>query len=276
MVEHFRASKSNVSRIPELGNLAKLQGNWVGSGFNLIPLPDFEGGKPFRVKLNATVETLDVRPIGGPVPNRGSAQNDIEYVGLHYLQQVSDAQTHEALHIEPGLWLNVPATSAPDAPASLVRQGTIPHGNSVLAQGAGSESKGGPGIKPVSTKPFSLKGKSLPEEYFEAFHTAEVPAGIPESATEDPNVVLTQAIAEQKIIETVTLQISTKAAGGIVNIPFITRNADTVEMEAVFWIETVEHDDGSRFMQLQYTQTVMLDFLDIRWPHVSVATLVKQ
>ena len=43
--------------------------------------------------------------------------------------------------------------------------------------------------------------------------------------------------------------------------------------------------DGSHFMQLQYTQTVMLDFGTIpngdpaqiiRWPHISVATLVKQ
>ena len=29
------------------------------------------------------------------------------------------------------------------------------------------------------------------------------------------------------------------------------------------------------FMQLQYTQTVTLNFLDIDWPHISVATLLK-
>jgi hypothetical protein len=29
-------------------------------------------------------------------------------------------------------------------------------------------------------------------------------------------------------------------------------------------------------MQLQYTQTIILDFLGIHWPHISVATLVKQ
>ena len=29
-------------------------------------------------------------------------------------------------------------------------------------------------------------------------------------------------------------------------------------------------------MQLQYTQKIILNFLGIDWPHISVATLVKQ
>jgi len=29
-------------------------------------------------------------------------------------------------------------------------------------------------------------------------------------------------------------------------------------------------------MQLQYSQKVILDFGDIEWPHISVATLIKQ
>jgi hypothetical protein len=29
-------------------------------------------------------------------------------------------------------------------------------------------------------------------------------------------------------------------------------------------------------VQLQYTQTVILNFLGINWPHISVATLLKQ
>jgi hypothetical protein len=46
-------------------------------------------------------------------------------------------------------------------------------------------------------------------------------------------------------------------------------------MNAIFWIETVERADGTQFLQLQYTQTVILNFLDIDWPHISVATLIK-
>jgi hypothetical protein len=47
-------------------------------------------------------------------------------------------------------------------------------------------------------------------------------------------------------------------------------------LDATFWIETVQQPDGSTFLQLQYTQTVLLNFLGIDWPHISVATLTKQ
>jgi hypothetical protein len=47
-------------------------------------------------------------------------------------------------------------------------------------------------------------------------------------------------------------------------------------MDAIFWIETVQQADGSHFLQLQYTQRVILNFLNIDWPHISVSTLVKQ
>lgn len=70
--------------------------------------------------------------------------------------------------------------------------------------------------------------------------------------------------------------ISTSAVGGILNIPFVTQNANAAKLDAIFWIETVQQPDGSTFLQLQYTQTVILNFLGINWPHISVATLVKQ
>jgi hypothetical protein len=63
---------------------------------------------------------------------------------------------------------------------------------------------------------------------------------------------------------------------GIINIPFVVKNANAVTLEAIFWIETVQQPDGSTFLQLQYTQTINLQFLGINWPHITVATLVKQ
>jgi hypothetical protein len=47
-------------------------------------------------------------------------------------------------------------------------------------------------------------------------------------------------------------------------------------MSAIFWLEKVqrEHGDG-HYLQLQYTQSVNLNFLNIDWPHIQVATLVK-
>ncbi len=70
--------------------------------------------------------------------------------------------------------------------------------------------------------------------------------------------------------------ISTTPAGGNVNIPFVVANAYASQLDAIFWIETVKQPDGTTFLQLQYTQTVILNFLGINWPHMSVATLVKQ
>jgi hypothetical protein len=64
---------------------------------------------------------------------------------------------------------------------------------------------------------------------------------------------------------------------GTANTFFLTENASANHVTATFWIERVKkpHTDG-HFLQLQYTQTVMLDFNGLRWPHVSVATLRKQ
>jgi hypothetical protein len=52
------------------------------------------------------------------------------------------------------------------------------------------------------------------------------------------------------------------------------QNANAAFMSAIFWIETVQGPKGS-FLQLQYVQTVLLNFQGLSWPHVSVGTLLK-
>jgi hypothetical protein len=152
---------------------------------------------------------------------------------------------------------------------------------------------------------------------------------------DDPNSVLRDHIASQHIDSTTTITISTAPrpplfGGGSDNIAFLLglpaatsnpngvgQNAQTVIMNATFWIETVEHTivippfrevpaeplqlhaDGHapgapaltfsvhppvpiphphpiaiRTKQIQYSQTVLLNFNGLSWPHVSVATLV--
>jgi hypothetical protein len=71
------------------------------------------------------------------------------------------------------------------------------------------------------------------------------------------------------------------AGGGIENIPFLQTNADAATMFATFWIEEIAAP--TPFLQLQYVQTVFLNFpilgvtpvANLTWPHVSVATLQK-
>ena len=98
-----RASTPSNADDAELGPLVELPGSWKGTGFNLIALPVADPSIKFRVKLNAYHETLTFSPIGGPIPNRGNFQNDINMFGLHYLQSVDDLNGEGPLFLEPGL-----------------------------------------------------------------------------------------------------------------------------------------------------------------------------
>jgi hypothetical protein len=220
-------------------------------------------------------------------------QPDINLHGLRYLQQVTDAVTNSGIHVEPGLWLHVPETTDPTAPATYVRQATIPHGDSLVAQSAWARRiTGFPTIDPVNSTPFTdatipglntnptepVTNPAYLAQYLDgALPPIGLPPGLNAAATiKDPTLVLNAQIAGQRIVSTVAISISTVApAGGILNIPFVTRNANAVQMDAIFWVETVEHAGGGHFMQLQYVQRVILDFIGIHWPHFSVATLVR-
>lgn len=317
-----RASTPSSSSIDQeqLGPLAELPGTWFGKGLNVIALPDKHENKKFRLMVNATQETLTFNTTG-PIPNRGNLQDDITFFGLHYLQQVSDAVTSEHLHLEPGLWLNLPGTTAPLVGPTVARLSTIPHGDVLLAQGDFFTVEGGPQISltdqsdptasvfPMS-HPFTLdkKGNRIndtSEQYlapYSATPDPPLPPWISAGSIDNPNLVLVDAIKGQDITETVVLFVNaTPIAGingtpivppstpdnesGVLNIPFVVANANANSVSAIFWIETVQNN-GKQFMQLQYTQTVILDFpvlgpdgknmVDIKWPHISVATLVKR
>ena len=121
-----------------------------------------------------------------------------------------------------------------------------------------------------------------------------IPPGINQGMVNNPNSVLTAAIVGQTITQTTVLIIDTRApavppppaapntGGGTDNIAFLQGgaagpNAVAAQMRAVFWIEHVAAGDyGPAFLQLQYTQTVLLNFNGLSWPHVSVATLRKR
>ncbi len=148
-ISSVRITPDNTTVLKNLGLLQDLAGTWRGSGFNLIARPDFEGKANLYLQLNQTHESLQIEPIGSSIPNRGFGQNDIELFGLTYLQKISDANHGGALHIEPGIWITQPATTYPPetvpAPAQLIaRMGTIPHGNSLLAQGVAQPFTGTP------------------------------------------------------------------------------------------------------------------------------------
>ena len=143
--------------LDRLGLLGELAGTWRGSGFNLIARPDFRDQADLYLQLNQTNETLRFDPINASVPNRGFGQGDIDLFGLTYNQQIFDASTGGLLHVEPGLWITQPATvyppESPPTDGQLVsRLGTIPHGNSLLAQGTAQPFIGPPTLEASPAK----------------------------------------------------------------------------------------------------------------------------
>jgi hypothetical protein len=73
-----------------------------------------------------------------------------------YLNQISDANVGAGLHIEPGIWAAVPATTDPKVVPTVVRLASIPHGTVVLLQGTAVTTSGGPNIAVKGIKPFGI------------------------------------------------------------------------------------------------------------------------
>ncbi|WP_309704232.1 MULTISPECIES: heme-binding protein [unclassified Sphingomonas] len=275
-----------------LGPLSPLLGSWEGTGFNTIWRPLFDPDQPDQkhfLELNLTVESIAFSKINGPIPNRGLLQQDLLMAGLHYLQQVNDNHGN-GLHLEPGVWLTVPATTEPSVPLSVVRMGSIPHGTTILAQGLVTSESRAPQFAVADITPFVIgdptqklvfpeTNLSIPTEFRSE---PSLIAGVTQAMVDDPNSVLQAALAGQDVVSTTNLILTTGPTpiigGGTANTAFLQGdaagpNADAVSMEAIFWIEQVRQSDGSIVLQLQYTQTVLLDFNGLSWPHVSVATL---
>ena len=232
------------------------------------------------LELNLTSETLSFAGSLGRVPNRGlEGQNDIFLNGVPYTQSISDVTNPDTgkgdgaaipIHFEPGLWMNIPATSnTPELAGSLTRMASIPHGTTINAQCLAPTTSipGRPTIPPTSMTPFVI-GSSPPKLIPFAAQTATngdapripqdlskfIEAGtITQAILNDPNTVLRDALDGQTITKTVTFTVSSNPAapefgGGTGNIAFlegdakaVNPNANAVQVEAQFWIETVEH-----------------------------------
>ncbi|MBV8399310.1 MAG: hypothetical protein JOZ17_11305 [Acetobacteraceae bacterium] len=270
-----------VTAVPSLGPLAAFTGTFRGNGLNTIFRPDNTATptplptplpKPSDniLELNLTAETLSFSPSLGSVPNRGEVQGDIFLNGVPYLQTINDITVPTqpvGIHFEPGLWMIVPATNDPEEGVTLARMASIPHGTTINAQGTFSEADGPPKIPAVDITPFVIgtnppKPVPFPSQTATAEGTARIPqdlapfiaAGtLTQDILTDPNTLLRNHIAKQKITSTTTIFISTAPTaplfgGGTDNIAFLlgnqagsVPNANAVQMQAVFWIETVEH-----------------------------------
>jgi len=360
-----RFQQGAVATALQLGPLASLVGTWSGNGFNAIWRPDNPQSQPIGgqtkrfLELNLTNDSFEFDVIPGVVPNRGLGPNqtDLSLYGLHYLQRTSDADlppfetAGQALHIEPGLFMNVPASINLNQP-TIVRMGTIPHGVTVLMQGQNPGTKptdgaptipsifpiagmptfkpttattNGIGIQPIEVPPPPPASQTTSTEHVVPENQSTASDGTTSQSNgpfpanfqdyvNDPNIVLRNAIAGQTIMGFIAIQLSTNGvADSIGNIPFLgfpnpaqplnplgdptiknsAPNAFVAQASATFWIEWVKIPNAPvpstatnptlqaiepywptpTFLQLQYSQVVILVFNGVLWPHVTVATM---
>jgi|tagenome__1003787_1003787.scaffolds.fasta_scaffold20794911_1 hypothetical protein len=341
---------------PDLDGIGGFVGTFIGEGLSTIfrpqdfavtptPLPNPAAGPDDNIlEINLTAETLSFLPALGSIPNRGMVQGDVFLNGIPYLQSINDVSVPSApvgIHLEPGVWLSVPATDVPANSATVVRMASIPHGTTIVAQGTSFVVDGGPRIDPVDITPFPVGNPGQPFKFPSQTAADTATFRLPQDLTDfiaagtitqeildNPNIVLKKRADAQNITSTTVIVISTNPAdplfgGGTENIAFLlgdknaaAPNANAVQLSAIFWIETVTEQitvpaytasdpvivqgDTSigdpavsfsvtsttptaedrtvdvSYPQIQYTQTVLLNFNRLTWPHVSVATLVPK
>jgi hypothetical protein len=298
----------------ELGPLKLLPGVWKneggleGRGWNAIALPfETRPGSPldYRLMLNQYNETLVFDLVSKGVPNRGltiaRTQADQVLSALDYQQTTdqiavtdfpeSDPATRgpvvgpgNTIHHEPGLFLHLinEVTEGLD----IARLSSIPHGNSVLALGKSvTETPGAPVIPDVNGLPLKFV-QDLNHPYLAPYKHFHVNPFLGLFDPTRPAQLLKEANEGVDIVRTTTLDLDTELlSGGIHNIPFIVRQADTTAMRSIFWIQELAETDasGKPQLRLQYLQIVMLDFDPrttglpgrIVWPHISINTMHK-
>ena len=307
-------------RDEELGPLQLLPGTWAnqpnlpGRGWNLIALPFAGGAFNYRVLMNQYDEELRFTLVDKGVPNRGigvdpttgqPVERDQLVVTLDYEQKISQVAAADfpesgkagnaglAIHHEPGLWLHMlnEQTNGID----IGRLATIPHGNSVLALGRSAVAEGAPQIpSTVSALPIGVSSDLENNPYLEPYkHFVDQPfkgvvtdPGFPGFLPTDTSALLAAANSGVAIKRTTTLHVDSELeTGGVVNIPFIERQADAASMNSTFWLQELEEldENGKPKLRLQYLQVVMLDFFPRRdglpgligWPHISINTMER-
>lgn len=289
------------------GPLQELRGHWRGSGFNVIWRPNDPAapGNPNSqdhfLALNLTHETLNFRPVSSAVPNRGGSEPDITLAALHYRQEINDANFPPpvgggALHFEPGLWLSVPATPDTAGTATVNRLASIPHGTTILAVGTASVVPGTLTIPAVDITPFQIGNPGNQFPFSEQTlanpspnsRTTPLPAAIDQGLVNNPNGLLTSAITQLQAagltlttttvlhVDTVNPVAGSQPGGGVDGIPFLNpSNAQVADTSSTFWVETWTDKNQNTLFALQYSQTVLLNFKGLSWPHITIGNLIR-
>ena len=250
-----------------VGPLGRLFGTWTSprgdncQGYNVMPLP--QKGEIINKNFLYYEELTFTSP--GIAPNRGGAVQQ-DCAALTYEQRVYFGQgpaANQLVHFENGLLINTtfaeqgngaygtagaPGSqpTPPNYPFPIIKQVSVPHGNSILAVGSSESFKGKPSI-------------SAPKPTLPPFGPSNIPN--PTQALIDRNHNLEKEGARFGE-DGVMLQVSTRNSSdaGVKNISFEQGHATVTGYEMTLWLVTVTLGRLS-MPQLQYTQTIFMDLL---------------
>jgi len=163
-----------------------------------------------------------------------------------------------------------------EAPYTLARSASIPHGNMAMMFGDvaidRTEGVGAPTIPLINTIPTPLT-LALKLGYLKPYL---------EGLNESPTKTLKNAMETNGPIKNyyqikMTTDHGKNGPGGLINTNFVNQRAKTRDYSADFWIEELENGK----MQMQYYEDASIVFhfdgrTPITWPHVMVNTLTKQ
>jgi hypothetical protein len=289
--EAFAASSPAPALLSPLGPLQDLPGTWAGTGFRVSWRPSSAPERTdYFLELTLTKETLRFARIHGAIPNRSLLRPDTKMVGLTYDQQITD-NNNAGIHIESGYWITVPQTDNPAEVSTVAHMASTPYGTTVLAGTVATPISAAPSIQKTSISPFVIGNPQQTVQFPEPSLSlpsglrSENLTGITQAMVDNPNEILTNALLHTTVTNTVMLEVSSSSTaapvlGGGIAMPFLPaavgQNAQIALVAATYWIETVTDDAGGPdVQQLQYTQTELLNFAGLSWPHITVATLRK-
>lgn len=269
-----------------LGPLLGLVGTWNNPnpnqgpqlGYNVMPLPQANtpASDNVIVKDFHYFEEMTFSAIPGDAANRGGTIQQNCWV-LFYEQRVyfgadAGSQENTLVHAENGDWLHLvnvkqgtgtldtgsgSTAGIPQSPYPIVKQVSVPHGNSILAPGNATtrtQTPGGAGLTPiipdVTTIPIGSTTPALLSIYNNGVYDRTNPML-------NPNIILWAPLEGKDIKEITTFQVSTQNPGGAMsNILFEQRRAKVSVFHTTFWLNTFT--DGTTL--LQYSQTMEMEF----------------
>ena len=295
--------------------------NGRGWNIIALPFAERGQNRNYRVLMNQYNEMITFKSVDDDIPNRGITAGkpvlnaDQEIAALDYEQTITQIAAKDIsdsgrkarkpglpIHHEPGLFLHMRNQNIDGF--DIARLATIPHGNAVTALGRSREIPGKEVIPDKTIPNLSAFPEGVSDNIVDAVRRStgkksyllpynkftntpfkgKNPKKFPGFSPANANALLQLGFAGllPNIASITELPLASDVMeAGVVNTPFIERQADAEVMRSTFWI--IKMKGRPQKLLLAYSQLVLLDFFErqdgrpgrIRWPHISINMMEK-